>query len=103
LRNKKLVIAVSAVLVAGACAFVAYRLGQPPDAQSVAAARRTGVENPEQSDAGMKTQPLPQLSDERFEPPPPISTGSYTDPKYREQAGNKTRTKVDDEAGSAAR
>jgi hypothetical protein len=90
--RKKWAIALGAVaLVAGIGVYISSRYVSPEEALA-AAARRDGVVNPEQSAAGMKTLPMPRLSDARFEPPPTIATGTYTDPKHRKPAESKDKS-----------
>jgi hypothetical protein len=89
-NKKKVVVTAAAVMVAGACGFFAYTHKAPVDSRTAAAAEKSGVVNPDAKTIGMKTEPLPQVSEKRFEPPPPISTGSYTDPKYRKKPEAKT-------------
>jgi hypothetical protein len=90
--RKKWIIALGAVVViAGVGVFVSSRDLSPEEALA-AAARRDGVVNPAQSAAGVKTLPMPRLSDARFEPPPTIATGTYTDPKHRKPADSKDKS-----------
>ncbi len=71
MQSKKLVTAVAAVLVAGgAGAFIAIQYHEHAEAQRLAAAKRRGILNSQHSTAGVKTQPIPLLSENRPEPTP---------------------------------
>jgi hypothetical protein len=81
------------VLVAGVGVYISTRSVAPDDAQQPgAAARKDGIVNPGPAAAGMKTLAMPRLSDARFEPPPTITTGTYTDPRHRKPADPKARS-----------
>jgi hypothetical protein len=88
----KLAIALGAVVaIVGAGVYLSSRDVSPDEARRVAeAARMEGHLNPEASAAGAKTQPMPERSNKRFEPPPTVAAGSYTDPAYRKPVDPKT-------------
>jgi hypothetical protein len=90
-KRKKLAIVVGAmVLIVGAGAYIQSRKSSPDEARTLAeAARKDGVLNPSSAAAGMKTETIPQASSKRFEPPPTITTGSYTDPKHRKPSESR--------------
>jgi hypothetical protein len=83
----------AAVLVAGVGVYISTRSIAFDEAQQPgAAATKGGIVNPEPAAAGMKTLAMPRLSDARFEPPPTITTGKYTDPEHRKPAESKARS-----------
>lgn len=86
-RRGMVIVLWAVVLVAGVGVYISSRSVSRDEArQPVAAGRSDGIVNPEPSAAGMKTLAMPRLSDARFEPPPTITTGTYTDPERRKPA-----------------
>jgi hypothetical protein len=81
-----------ATVAAGVGVFIYSQNISSDEARQLAAVRMEGIVNPEQAVVGMKTLPMPRLSDARFEPPPTITTGSYTDPKHRKPAEPKAKS-----------
>jgi hypothetical protein len=90
-RKNVAVACVAMAVVAGVGVYFSSRHAASEEAERLAVSGSEGVVNPDQSSAGMKTQPMPQLSDARFEPPPTITTGTYTDPKHRKPVEPKDK------------
>lgn len=85
-HNKKLAIALTVAGVAIAGAVLIVLVSSRDESQS---ANATGVVNSEANDVGATTEAAPQLSTERFELPPSVGTGSYTEPEHRQDTQNK--------------
>lgn len=87
MRRKQLAVAIAAtVLVAGVGSWFVTRTSPTEEETQLQAesAARAGVVNPKVSTAGMTTQPVLQLSDKRFEPPPPtLAMRANIDPDYK--------------------
>ena len=90
-RKKSAIALCAVVLVASIVVYLSSRNGSLDSIVQLAGTGTDGVLNPEQSATAMKTQPMPQLSDARFQPPPPITTGTYTDPTYRKPVDSKNK------------
>ncbi len=88
MNRKKFAVALAAAAVVAGGIYFAIHVRQADTAPG-AAATPAGIVNPDMPTANMKTQAQPQLSTQRFEPPPPISTGTYRDPNYRKPAAPK--------------
>ena len=80
MKNKKGLIVLGVAVVGAALAITYYvRLSISPDPDA-SAANSGGVINSEFANAGMTTQPAPELSTRTFKPAPSSITGSYTEP-----------------------
>jgi hypothetical protein len=92
-RRRMAIVLGALAAVASLGVYISSRNVSPDEAQQLAAAAsKDGIVNPEQSATAMKTLPMPRLSDARFEPPPTITTGTYTDPEHRKPADSKDKS-----------
>jgi hypothetical protein len=92
MKNKKpLAIGLAAVAAAGA--LLAWRQQQSAPSMGEATPAPSGIVNPDKSDVGLTTKPAPQLSNEKFAPPPSMGVGSYTDPAIVKAASVKATPK----------
>jgi hypothetical protein len=52
-----------------------------------------GIVNPDSPKAGLTAEATPQLSQQTFEPPPSLGTGSYTEPAASKPTSTQNSTK----------
>lgn len=92
MKSKKVVaILATGAIVAGGVYF-ANHVRQAQSVHSQAEMPR-GIVNPDRAAEGLKTQAQPQLSTERFTPPPTITTGKYIDPDYHKESKQQDASK----------
>jgi hypothetical protein len=91
MHRKQLAVAFAAVALVAGGVFVAITAHRANTARQQSA-DLPGIVNPDYPAAGTKTREQPRLSDERFTPPPTITTGTY-DPKRRDEPAAKGATR----------
>jgi len=79
MKYKRTVIAAAMTLAAAASIYYMSGRGASPERR----ADELGVVNPDVKTVGMSREPMPQLSERRFEPKPSVAVGSHMDPNYK--------------------
>lgn len=80
MKNKKGLVVLGVAAVGATLAIVHYARVSTQQDQNTSAADAGGVVNAESANAGLITQPAPELSARTFKPAPSSITGSYTEP-----------------------
>jgi hypothetical protein len=88
-KSRSIAVLVGLAALAGAGLFIAHHLRTTPATDQGLAANANGVVNPDSPRAGLSTEALPQLSEQKFKLPPSMGTGSYTEPVTKKDATKK--------------
>jgi hypothetical protein len=80
MKYKKMPIVVGAVAVTALGFLIANQLWKSGDQDGADGKATTGMVNPDSPSPGLATEAMPQLTNEKFELPPSLGTGSYTEP-----------------------
>ena len=83
---------IGGVVVLGAALLTTYYLRN--SSQSSGELGANGVVTPDSVKEGMTTQPVPKVSDKRFEPPPSAGVGSYKEPAPQKNSADEDSAKT---------
>lgn len=87
MKNKRIAAAaVGFVAAVGAGLFIAHHASTTSSTDLGQAANTIGVVNADIAKTGLATEPVPQLSGQKFVPPPSMGTGSYTEPAAKKDS-----------------
>ena len=99
MKTKKGMLAIALAAVLGAGWVVTHHLRQASESDQIRAAPVPGTISPDSGKAQLGAEPIPQLSQEGFELPPSLGTGSYTEPA----AAKNSKTKDSAPKGNTTR